>query len=214
MKASAPQAKRLTRHWTKLDAEFAAAALSVQECPRWERNEIALLGRSNVGKSSLLNAIAGVRALARVSKTPGRTRSINLFTVGDSIAIADLPGFGYAKMSQAEARRLAAAMREYLERRENLIALVLLVDARRGPEEEEIHLSRMASARGLGLIVTATKCDRLRRAERARALASFASLGSDPIFCSAVTGEGIVELRRRVLRLAREDRRMADGAGH
>jgi GTP-binding protein len=190
----------------KLDAQFVTSAFSVGECPRWDRAEIALAGRSNVGKSSILNALAAVKGLARVSKTPGRTRSINLFTLGDSVALADLPGYGYARMPQAEARRLGGAMREYLKGRKNLAGLVMLIDARRGPEREETELATLARARGLALVVVATKCDKLGRAERARALGALDALGAEAILCSAKTGEGIDELRRRVLSLGRAAR--------
>jgi GTP-binding protein len=191
---------------TKLHAEFVASAPSLRECPRWGRAEVAIVGRSNVGKSSLLNALAGVHGLARVSKTPGRTRSLNFFTVGDSLALADLPGYGYAKMSRGEAERISAAMQAFLTHRKNLAALVLLFDSRRGPQSEELELAAMARERGLTLIVVATKSDKLKRSERARALARFAVLEAEPILCSAVTGEGIDALRRRILALARQDR--------
>jgi GTP-binding protein len=190
----------------RLDAQFVTSAPSLGECPRWDRVEIALVGRSNVGKSSILNSLAAVKGLARVSKTPGRTRSINLFTLGDSIALADLPGYGYARMAQAEAERLGAAMREYLNRRKNLAGLVMLVDARRGPEREEMELAALARARGLALVVAATKCDKLGRAERARAIRALDGLGAEAILCSARTGEGIDQLRRRVLSLGRATR--------
>lgn len=187
----------------KLDAEFVMSAPSLRECPRWERAEVAFAGRSNVGKSSMLNALTGHKGLARVSKTPGRTQSINLFTAGESLALADLPGYGYAKMPQALASRLAAAMTEYLERRENLAALVMLVDSRRGPGREELELADLARRRGIELIVAATKCDKLKRSERAAAIAKFSALGSQPILCSATDGEGLEELRRRIMHIRR-----------
>ncbi len=191
---------------TKVQAEFAASAPSLRECPRWDRAEVAIVGRSNVGKSSLLNAIAGVHGLARVSKTPGRTRSLNFFAVGDSLAIADLPGYGYAKMSRAEAERISAAMQAFVAHRTNLAGLVLLIDSRRGPESEELELAAMARERGLTLLVAATKSDKLKRSERARALARFAALEAEPVLCSAMTGEGLDDLRRHILALARVER--------
>ncbi|HVN28781.1 MAG TPA: ribosome biogenesis GTP-binding protein YihA/YsxC [Candidatus Binataceae bacterium] len=187
----------------KLAAEFVTSVFSLEGCPRWHRAEVALAGRSNVGKSSLLNALTGIKGLARTSKTPGRTQSINLFAVGDSLALADLPGYGFAKMPEAVAHRIATSMNEYLRERENLAGLVMLVDARRGPGREELDLAEIIRSRELALIVAATKCDKLKRSERAKAVASFAPLGLAPVLCSAVTGEGIEELRTRILRIAK-----------
>jgi len=186
----------------KLEAQFVTSAFSASECPRWKRAEVALAGRSNVGKSSLLNALTGIKGLARTSKTPGRTQSINLFSVGASLALADLPGYGYAKMPERVAQRIAASMTEYLETRENLAALVMLVDSRRGPANEELQLAEIVRARGLTLIVAGTKCDKLNRSERSRAIASFKPLGIEPILCSSSNSEGIEELRRRILKIA------------
>src|ERR1019366_5422640 len=168
----------------KLDAEFVTSVFSLGGCPRWNRAEVAIAGRSNVGKSSLLNALTGIKGLARTSKTPGRTQRINLFAVGESLALADLPGYGYAKMPQAVAQRIASSMTEYLHDRENLAALVMLVDSRRGPGREEIELAEIIRKRELVLIVVATKCDKLKRSERARAVAAFKPLNLEPILCS------------------------------
>ncbi len=187
----------------KLDAEFVTSVFSLEGCPRWNRAEVALAGRSNVGKSSLLNALTGIKGLARTSKTPGRTQSINLFKVGDSLALADLPGYGYAKMPEAVAQRIASSMSEYLQERENLAGLVMLIDSRRGPGAEELDLAEIIRTRGLALIVVATKCDKLKRSERARAIAAFKPLKVEPMLCSVTDGEGVNELRRRILKLAR-----------
>jgi GTP-binding protein len=186
----------------KLDAEFVTSAFSLRDCPRWHRKEVALAGRSNVGKSSLLNALAGIKGLARTSKTPGRTQSINLFSIGEALAIADLPGYGYAKMPLSVAQRISASMTEYLHERDNLAALVLLVDSRRGPGREELDLANIIRERGIALIVVATKCDKLKRSERATAIAKFAPLQTEPILCSVADGEGVEELRKRILKLA------------
>jgi GTP-binding protein len=187
----------------RLDAKFVTSALAPQGYPRWARAEVALAGRSNVGKSSMLNALAGVRHLARTSRTPGRTRALNFFTVGDDLALVDLPGYGYAKMARTDAARIGALMDHYLRRRRELVALVMLIDARRGPEQEEADLAALAHERGLALIVVATKCDKLRRSERAAALARFAPLGVEPILCSALSKEGLDDLRKRILKCAR-----------
>ncbi len=199
----------------RLEVKFATSALAPRGYPRWPRAEVALAGRSNVGKSSMLNALAGVKQLARTSRTPGRTRALNFFAVGDALALVDLPGYGYAKMARDEAARIGALMDHYLRSRRELVALVMLVDARRGPEAEETELAALADERGIALIVAATKCDKLRRSERAAALARFAPLGVEPVLCSALSKEGLDDLRRRILRCARKqsDRRVPDDAG-
>ncbi len=188
---------------TRLAAEFALSAFSLSGCPRWKRAEIAIAGRSNVGKSSILNALAGVKGLARTSKTPGRTRCLNFFTVGDGLALCDLPGFGYARVPHDEARKIAAMMHDYIHGRSNLAAIAILIDCRRGPEQDELELAAMAAGRGIEVIPVATKVDKLRRSERAAALGRFELMPGAPIFSSATSGEGIDELRRRILGIGR-----------
>jgi len=186
-------------------AEFVASAFTLDGCPRWKRAEVALAGRSNVGKSSLLNALAGVKGLARTSKTPGRTRCLNFFSVNDKLALCDLPGFGYAKMSHTDAAKIAHMMVEYMHGRANLDAIAILIDCRRGPNDDDLSLARMAAERGIEVIPVATKCDKLRRSERAAALNRFEPMLVPPIFCSATSGEGIDDLRRRILAVDRTD---------
>jgi GTP-binding protein len=186
-------------------AEFVASAFTLDGCPRWKRAEVALAGRSNVGKSSLLNALAKVKGLARASKTPGRTRALNFFSVNETLALCDLPGFGYAKMSHEDAAKIASMMHEYIYGRVNLDAIAILVDCRRGPQQDELDLAAMASERGIEVIPVATKCDKLRRSERAAALKRFDAMRVPPIFCSATSAEGIDDLRRRILTVGRTD---------
>lgn len=195
----------------RLDARFVTSAFEPGGYPQWDRAEVAIAGRSNVGKSSMLNALAGAKNLARTSRTPGRTRALNFFAVGAHLAIVDLPGYGYARMPRSEAARVAATMNQYLERGERLSALVLLIDARRGPEREELDLAARMRERGTRVIAVATKCDKLRRSERADALARFKPMGLAPVLCSSVDGEGIDELRRRIVGCARSSRRAAGG---
>jgi GTP-binding protein len=195
----------------RLDVNFLCSAVALAECPRWNRIEIALAGRSNVGKSSLLNALADRPNLARISKTPGRTRSLNFFTVAERLALVDLPGYGYTKMSRSEANNIERLMSQYLRQRRELRGLALLVDARRGPESEEftfVHDLQDAAWRvapRLKLIVVATKCDKLKRSERRLAVRRFEAMGTAPSLCSSRTGEGIELLRREILHLANED---------
>jgi GTP-binding protein len=197
----------------RLDAKFITSAFAPAQYPRWDRREVALAGRSNVGKSSIINALTQRKNLARTSRTPGRTRSLNFFALEDDVALVDLPGFGYAKMARAEASRIATLMNHYLSRRHNLAALVMLVDSRRGPEREEMELAALAAARELPLMAVATKCDKLRRADRASALARFASLGVTPFLCSALIGEGIEELSRQILKHAAHRPIASDASG-
>jgi GTP-binding protein len=186
-------------------AEFVASAFALDGCPRWKRAEVALAGRSNVGKSSLLNALTRVKGLARTSKTPGRTRALNFFSVNDTLALCDLPGFGYAKMSHEDAAKIASMMHEYIHDRTNLAAIAILIDCRRGPQQDEVDLASMAAERGIEVIPVATKCDKLRRSDRAAALKRFDAMRVSPIFCSATSGEGIDDLRRRILAVDRSD---------
>lgn len=183
----------------RLAASFVASAEELSSCPRWERTEVALAGRSNVGKSSLLNAIAANRRLARTSRTPGRTRALNFFALGQCLALVDLPGFGYAKMARDRAQALSRLLSDYLEGRANLAALLLLVDLRRGPERDEAELVRLARRRGLRLMIAATKADKLSSNEQRRALEGFTVLSAEVMPCSARTGSGIQELRRWIL---------------
>ncbi len=191
----------------RFEAKFVTSAFAPEGYPRWDRAEVALAGRSNVGKSSMLNALAAAKNLARTSRTPGRTRALNFFSLGDHLAIVDLPGYGFAKMARTEAARIAAMMRDYLDQSDRLVGLVMLVDARRGPEREELELATLATGRGVKLIAVATKSDKLRRSERAAALARFKPLGLEPILCSALSGEGMDDLRRRIIACARKARR-------
>lgn len=177
---------------------FVKSARELADCPRWNAREIAFAGRSNVGKSSLVNALTGIRGLARVSKTPGCTRNINFFALNEHLALVDLPGHGYARMSQCAATRIARMIEDYLALREELALLVMIVDARRVPDDDELALARMSAERGIGMLVAASKIDKLKRSQRSDAVHRFRALSTRVIPCSAVDGEGIVTLRHAI----------------
>ncbi|HKA15022.1 MAG TPA: ribosome biogenesis GTP-binding protein YihA/YsxC [Myxococcota bacterium] len=169
--------------------------------------EIAFLGRSNVGKSSLLNALVGRRALARTSATPGKTRLLNWFRVvrgGREIWLVDLPGYGYAKVGKHERAEWKRWIEAYLGSRRTLRLAVLLQDLRRDPGADEALLLQWLAARGVPSLVALTKCDKLkpmRRAERVRALGRSPELPVGPVLAtSAETGLGIAELWRAIER--------------
>jgi GTP-binding protein len=172
------------------------SAVEPSQFPEAGLPEIAFAGRSNVGKSSLLNALLGRKQLARVSQTPGRTRLLNFFRVTASegpageLMFVDLPGYGYAKVAKAVQEQWGPMIERYLRHRPSLRGLVLLIDIRRG-EEEELNLVRWAGELGLGVVAVATKMDKLPRGRRAQAVRAIeARIGVPVLGCSATTGEG------------------------
>ena len=158
-------------------AKFLTTAPTLQYLPRSELPEIAFVGRSNVGKSSCINTLTQQHRLAFASKTPGRTQAINLFTLGKQgvhdAVLADLPGYGYAKVPLADKHRWQKVMANYLVSRDNLLAVVLLCDPRHGLTELDdllLDILRPRVEEGLKLLVILTKADKLTRTEAAKAL--------------------------------------------
>lgn len=166
--------------------------------------EIAFLGRSNVGKSSLLNALVGEKA-AKVSSTPGRTRAINFFLISDEhrapkLMFADLPGYGYAKISRSISAGWSEFIDPYLESRESLKLCVCLIDSNVPPQESDAQLLAWLRSAGRDFTVVATKVDRLSGNERTRNMAALKKgLATDEILpISAKTGYGVKELWARI----------------
>lgn len=192
-------------------AEFAAGASAKGQIPAPGPVEIAFAGRSNVGKSSLLNMMLARKGLARTSRTPGCTRQINFFDVvlagGPEVTFVDLPGYGYAKVSKSEARDWQVLLEGYLKERPTLRAVAILVDARRGPESEEIELVEFLRARrDLLLVLVATKIDKIPRSSQKVRLKELARESGVPVFgTSAETGFGREELWQRLLLVANRD---------
>jgi GTP-binding protein len=174
--------------------EFVAGAATPARLPPARLPEIAFAGRSNVGKSSLLNRLVGRRGLARVSKTPGRTQQINFFALDDRLLFVDLPGYGFARVPLAVKAAWQSLVEAYLVGRRTLRGVVLLVDARRGIEADDQQLLDFLAAHGIASLLVATKVDKLGRGARTRALSALraARPGDAAIPFSAETGEGRV----------------------
>lgn len=186
--------------------EFLGSFNSMKALPVFPLPEITFLGRSNVGKSSLLNCLTGLnKKIAVEGKTPGRTQSINAFNCGDKdggiCVFADLPGYGYAKISKTQQDDLSSLLREYLMNRGSLRLAVLLVDVRREPQALDINMLQFLQGEGLPFLIIATKVDKLKKDEVAKSIEilrkEFSLPTEQPIVpFSSVTGEGVKEVWR------------------
>lgn len=181
-------------------ARFVAGVAHPARLPHLPYPEVAFAGRSNVGKSSLLNRLVGQRRLARVSKTPGRTQQINFFLIDERVTFVDLPGYGFARVPLAVKAQWRQLIEAYLTRRPRVRAVVVLVDLRRGLEGDDTTLLDYLRAHDIPPIVVATKADKLARGERTRRIRALAKeLGSTPLVaCSATTGDGVAEVWRAI----------------
>ena len=181
----------------KLAARFIMSAVQPGQFPREELPEFAFLGRSNVGKSSLLNSLVDEKGLARISATPGRTQGINFFQVGEQYQFVDMPGYGYAKVPKAITRSWKALIDSYLEARRSLALCFLLIDSRRGWMDMDIELRDWLAHRGRPFLVIGTKWDKLKtHKERHSGLARLREHAGEipPVPFSAVTGLGVREI--------------------
>lgn len=142
-----------------LNAKFVISAEKLSQCPNFNLPEFPLLGRSNVGKSSFINGLANNRKLAKTSNTPGKTRLINFFNFSDQFIIADLPGYGYAKVSKEAQNKWQKYLEEYLLQREQIKCLVQLIDARHEIQKNDYQMREWVSAYNLPIITVVTKTD-------------------------------------------------------
>lgn len=181
------------------DAKFIKSALKLEDCPKDRKPECAFVGRSNVGKSTLLNALLRRKSLAKTSGTPGKTQTLNFFLLNDTCYFVDLPGYGFAKVPKQLKDEWNRHMMAYLRERDTLKLVVALVDSRHKPSALDIEMLDLLEEAEVPALVVGTKCDKLKRAQRAsseRDIRATLKLHdeSEVILCSGETGDGMREL--------------------
>ncbi len=184
-------------------SELEAVAVKPEQYPEGGVPEIALAGRSNVGKSSLLNLLTGRKNLARTAANPGKTRTINFYRVNDSFRIVDLPGYGYARLSRSESEKWGKMIEGYIEQREDLRRVIQLVDIRHKPSAQDFQMYEYLKYHGLDGLVVATKGDKVSGNEKSRRLAEIRKtlgMGKDDVIVvtSALKRSGVEELLEEI----------------
>ncbi|WP_346869355.1 ribosome biogenesis GTP-binding protein YihA/YsxC [Clostridium sp. UBA5119] len=186
-------------------AEFKTSAVKPTQYPEDGMCEVAFVGRSNVGKSSLINTLTNRRKLVKVSGTPGKTRLINFFTINNKLYFVDLPGYGYAKVSKSEKATWGKMMEQYLINRPELKKVVILVDCRHKPTGDDIMMYEWIKHYGYEVIVVATKKDKLTKSElqrSAKVIKETLKLGKEDklLFFSSLKKEGKEELLEEIFK--------------
>src|SRR6185312_490937 len=181
-------------------AEFIKSAFAEADWPRDPKSEIAFLGRSNVGKSSLMNSLLGVRGLARTSSTPGRTQSLNFYLINGQFRFVDLPGYGYARAPKTIKADWNKAAEDYLAKRDQLVLSIHLVDSRHEPSKQDLQLHEWLQEYEKPRLIVATKSDKLSNNELRKNLEHIARvLNVDSVMAySAKSGRGREELWRAI----------------
>ena len=185
-------------------AVFVKSSAHPGECPEPDRPEYAFIGRSNVGKSSLINALVGNKSLAKISSTPGKTQLLNHFDINNGAwYLVDLPGFGYAKVSKKSRIKWQRTSEQYLTGRPNLMCVMLLIDSRLAPQKVDLEFMAWMGENGLPFVMVFTKLDKLNKSERQAFLPAYESEmlkqwhRMPPIYItSSETGEGCGALRQ------------------
>lgn len=181
-------------------AEFLKSAFKEADWPRDSQPEIAFLGRSNVGKSSVINSLLGVRNLARTSSTPGRTQSLNFFSINEQFRFVDLPGFGYARVPKNIKSTWGEMVTNYLANRRQLVLSIHLVDSRHEPTKQDLQLHEWLEQSAKPRLIVATKSDKLSNNELRKSLEHISRVLNDNrvVAYSAKTGRGRDELWRTI----------------
>ncbi len=149
-----------------LKAEFVVSNSTVDKCPKPDRHEYAFIGRSNVGKSSLINMLTNNKKLAKTAAKPGKTQLINHFLINDFWYMVDLPGYGYARTSETNRRLFERMIRDYILKRENLVCLFVLIDSRHEPQQIDLEFMEWLGENGVPFVMVFTKADKLTTTQR------------------------------------------------
>lgn len=163
-------------------AKFLISAPTIKECPDLKLPEFALIGRSNVGKSSFINVLVNINGLAKTSNTPGKTKLINLFNINDEFIFADLPGYGYAKVSGKVQNQWQKSLEQYLLKRESIVSLILLIDSRHPIQQNDLQMAEWIKYNKLPCFVVATKVDQISRSKILNTCKSFERELGLPVF--------------------------------
>ena len=195
-----------------ISAEFLTGAVSGKQYPDSVCPELAFVGRSNVGKSSLINSLLNRKKLVKISQTPGKTQEINFFKVNNDFIFADLPGYGFAKVPQSVQRRWKKMIEDYLLKRETLLAVIFIIDLRRSPSPLDLSLKSWLEDRGVEYLLVGTKVDKLSQSEIKKQknklnLAYFDGAEGEILVYSSKSSRGRKELWREIIIRIEADRK-------